>query len=143
MENTVVPFIHSLNRVVPVSSGGLGQPPQRIGAVLGSFGLVSGVVQLTVFPRMNKRFGSRRLFIASICGFFVVFPSFIVMHRLALWSVAKASSPGILMMNEIEVYREAIVPPVLTKWVWVVLAVQLASSALIDMGYGMLLPPPT
>lgn len=101
---------------VPISSGGLGLKPSRIGLILGSFGFVSSLFQLLAFPHLNARFKSKTLFITSLGMFFVIFPAFIIMHILARMST-KGDGDEV------------------TKWVWVILCVQLAASAVLDAGY--------
>ncbi|KAM6504174.1 Major facilitator superfamily domain containing protein [Amanita muscaria] len=50
----------------PVDLGGLDWSPATIGYVLGAFGAYSGIVQITFFPKLVRRFGERRIFITSV-----------------------------------------------------------------------------
>jgi hypothetical protein len=69
----LIPLVWSTS----VEFGGLGMSPASIGLWLAvGYGVMSSIFQLVAFPRIVKRFGPRRLFIASILGFFSVYIMF-------------------------------------------------------------------
>lgn len=97
---------------VPIDSGGLGMSPQKIGLVLGAFGLVSGSIQILVFSAAHRRLGAKNMFMIGPTSFaLVILPAYIIMHRLA---VANGE---------------------VTPAVWAVLVVQLAFMCTLDMSF--------
>ena len=67
---TLLPLVWSTS----VEFGGLGMSPASIGLWMATgYGLMSSIFQLVAFPLIVRRFGPRRLFIASIVGFFSVY----------------------------------------------------------------------
>jgi hypothetical protein len=92
----LIPLVWSTS----VEFGGLGMSPASIGLWMAcGYGLMSCVFQLVAFPRIVRRFGPRRLFIASILGFFSVYIMF-PFENMAL----RHSSPlaaGLLIMLQL------------------------------------------
>src|SRR5258708_26386158 len=69
----LIPLVWSTS----VEFGGLGMSPASIGLCMAAgYGLMSCILQLVAFPRIVRRFGPRRLFIASIFNFFLVYTVF-------------------------------------------------------------------
>ncbi|KAH9010706.1 MFS general substrate transporter [Lactarius hengduanensis] len=56
-----------------VEFGGLSMGPASIGLWMAGYGLMEGVFQFVAFPRIVRRFGTRRVFIASIILFAPVY----------------------------------------------------------------------
>ncbi|KAH9170240.1 MFS general substrate transporter [Lactarius sanguifluus] len=56
-----------------VEFGGLSMSPASIGLWMAGYGLMEGVFQFVAFPRIVRRFGPRRVFIASIILFAPVY----------------------------------------------------------------------
>lgn len=87
-----------------VEFGGLGMSPASIGVWIAiGYGLLSCVFQLVAFPPIVKRFGPRRLFIASISGFFLVYITF-PFENLALRHSSRGGmnpATGLLMMLQL------------------------------------------
>ena len=50
----------------PIDLGGLGLPPSEIGKFMSMYGVLNGIVQLFVFPRLQERWGSKNVFIAAL-----------------------------------------------------------------------------
>lgn len=76
---TLIPLVYS----TPVQFGGLGLDPFRIGAILGTFGLVNSIMQANLLGRFIKKYGARRLYGATfscILGCFTMYP---IMHFFA------------------------------------------------------------
>lgn len=106
---------------VPISAGGVDLLPQTIGIILGALGFSRGFTQILVFPTIHRRFGPKKIFMAAILSFFLVFPAFPLMHAIA------ASTPhnvGDLPFG-----------------VWVVLGLLMMVYPLVDMGFSALSLP--
>ncbi|KAH9481773.1 Major facilitator-type transporter psiT2 [Psilocybe cubensis] len=76
---TLVPLVYS----TPISYGGLGLDPFRIGVILGTFGLVNSFVQANLLGRSIKKCGARRLYKATfscLLGCFTMYP---ILHFFA------------------------------------------------------------
>ena len=61
----------------PIPLGGLGLDPMRMGSCMAVWGILRGILQLTVFHRILNFLGLRRTFIALISGLvpsFLLFP---------------------------------------------------------------------
>ncbi|KAF8886047.1 major facilitator superfamily domain-containing protein [Gymnopilus junonius] len=77
----------------PVSLGGLGLPPSTIGNILAGFGVFNGLLQAFFFPRANRRWGPRNVFmwgLATVIPAFATFPLLSYLARttgysLVLW----------------------------------------------------------
>ncbi|KAH9170234.1 MFS general substrate transporter [Lactarius sanguifluus] len=70
---TLIPLVWSTS----VEFGGLSMSPASIGLLMAGYGLMYGVFQFVAFPRIVRRFGPRRVFIAGITLFspvFIIFP---------------------------------------------------------------------
>ncbi|KAI9452891.1 MFS general substrate transporter [Lactarius psammicola] len=69
----LVPLVWSTS----VELGGLGMSPASIGLWMAGYGFINGIFQFVAFPRIVRRLGPQRVFIASIALFFpvyIVFP---------------------------------------------------------------------
>jgi hypothetical protein len=75
----LIPLVWSTS----VELGGLGMSPASIGLWLAGYGSINGIFQFVAFPPIVRRFGLRRVFIASILSFFPVFIMF-PLENLAL-----------------------------------------------------------
>lgn len=96
----------------PIQYGGLGLSPSNIGIILGTYGLAKGIVQVTCFAKVVKRFGPKKTFLGALCAFFILFPMFPVMNLLA--RRAGGLSPA----------------------VWAAISFQLVIGLVRDMSYG-------
>jgi len=81
-----------------------------------------------MFARIRSAMGPKRLFLTAVCMYWVMFPAFMIMHRLAVASSVSRGPSG--AGNDVEV--------ILSRWVWVVLTLQLGCSVFIGMGYSCL-----
>lgn len=95
----------------PIAFGGLGQTPARIGLMLSSFGVVTGVFQGLFFPKLISRYGPRRLFLLGMGMFGVLYSLFPIINHIAV--------------------RDG-----LTPLVWFLVTVQLLCTISCDMAYG-------
>ncbi|KAI9443931.1 MFS general substrate transporter, partial [Lactarius indigo] len=68
----LIPLIWSTS----VEFGGLGMSPASIGLWMAAYGCMNGIFQFVAFPRVLRRLGPRRIFIASILCFFPVYMIF-------------------------------------------------------------------
>ena len=68
----LIPLVWSTS----VELGGLSMSPASIGSWITVCGLMSSILQFSTFPRLVRRFGSRRVFITSILCFFPVYTMF-------------------------------------------------------------------
>ncbi|KAG8762049.1 hypothetical protein FRC12_009212 [Ceratobasidium sp. 428] len=75
--------------VIPVmfaastKSGGLGLTPRFIGLILGTQGIISGIVQVFCFAPLHRRLGSKRLLVIGLTAYTGLTLSFPVMNVLA------------------------------------------------------------
>jgi hypothetical protein len=67
----------------PIEYGGLGVSPATIGIVLGSFGVLNGVLQGVLFTRVLQLFGLRRTFICAMAAFVPLFVMFPILNTVA------------------------------------------------------------
>lgn len=67
----------------PIEYGGLGVSPTTIGIVLGSFGVLNGVLQGVMFTRVLQLFGLRRTFIFAMAAFVTLFAMFPLLNMAA------------------------------------------------------------
>lgn len=61
----------------PIEIGGLGLNPSTIGTIFSVSGILSGVLRVFFFARINDYWGSRKIYMAgivSVLGSFVCFP---------------------------------------------------------------------
>lgn len=113
----------ALNALLPVvlasaiRLGGLGRSPETIGALMGTFGLVNGIVQATVFTRVVRRVGLRTTFTAGICSYFGIWTCFFGANWIARKMGASVGGP-------------------LPAVVWAVFAAQNVLTMLMDMSFG-------
>jgi hypothetical protein len=68
----LIPLVWSTS----VEFGGLGMSPASIGLWMAGYGFINGIFQFVAFPPIVRRFGLRRVFIASILSFFPLFIMF-------------------------------------------------------------------
>ncbi|KAH9054529.1 MFS general substrate transporter [Lactarius vividus] len=104
----LIPLIWSTS----VELGGLGMSPASIGLWMAGYGTINGIFQFIAFPRVLRRIGPRRIFIASILCFFPVYMMF-PFENLAL----RHSSHGTSVVAGL------------------LIIVQLSAIALSDMGF--------
>jgi MFS family permease len=95
---TLIPLIWSTSVVF----GGLGMSPASIGSWMGGYGFMNCIFQLIAFPHIVRRFGPRRVFIASIILFFPVYIMF-PFENLALHHSSHGLNPttGLLIMLQL------------------------------------------
>ena len=96
----LIPLVWSTS----VEFGGLGMSPASIGLWMATgYGLMSCIFQLVAFPRIVRRFGPRRLFIASILGFFSVYIMFPFENMALRHSSSRGMNPavGLLVMLQL------------------------------------------
>lgn len=67
----------------PISQGGLGFGSFTIGIVQGVAGVVSGVLQIFTFAWMHRKFGTKRLYIASFASYLFCICAFPLLSFLA------------------------------------------------------------
>lgn len=67
----------------PIELGGLGLPPAIIGNILSFFGLMNGIFQIFFFAKVQRRFGSKNVFIAGIASCLFLFALFPFINHLA------------------------------------------------------------
>ncbi|KAJ7595184.1 major facilitator superfamily multidrug-resistance, DHA1 sub-family [Mycena floridula] len=54
-----------------IPSGGLGLLPRQIGTIMAILGVSGGLVQIFIFSKLMRRFGPRRMYLASLGGSFL------------------------------------------------------------------------
>lgn len=104
----MVPLFYS----TPIEFGGLGQSPVWIGSMISVFGIMNGAVQAFLFPVLIECWGPRRVFIAGMAMFAVLFTIFPIINAVA--RASGISTPVIILVIG-----------------------QLALSIICDMAYGM------
>lgn len=67
----------------PIKLGGLDLPPSTIGTILSIFGVLNGFCQIFFFPRLHKRWGSKRVFMAGLAACIPMYLLFPVINYLA------------------------------------------------------------
>jgi hypothetical protein len=95
-----------------VSVGGLGFSSFTIGMILGIWGVISGIISIFAFPKVLRRFGIRRLYMAAFASYLVCLAGFPIMSIF----VKRSGS--------------------VDAKVWIVLVLQLIFYILANMGYG-------
>ncbi|KIM71098.1 hypothetical protein PILCRDRAFT_17383 [Piloderma croceum F 1598] len=95
-----------------ISVGGLGFSSFTIGMILGIWGVISGIISIFAFPKVLRKFGIRRLYMAAFASYLVCLAGFPIMS--------------------IFVQRSGSVD----AKVWIVLVLQLVFYILANMGYG-------
>jgi hypothetical protein len=95
---TLVPLIWSTS----VEFGGLSMSPASLGLWMTGYGIMSCFLQLFAFPLIIRRFGPRRVFIASVIMFFKVYIIF-PFENLALRRSNRGLNPlaGLLIMLQL------------------------------------------
>ena len=105
--NALLPlFLH-----MPLDMGGLDLEPAAIGYIIGVYGGGTGLFQFLFFAKLVRRFGPRRIFVASLSAFIPIFLIFPVINI-----VAKALGVSLL--------------------VWVLVGCQLVLLFFMDTAYG-------
>ncbi|KAF8644746.1 hypothetical protein AX16_008301 [Volvariella volvacea WC 439] len=97
---------------MPLSIGGLGLDPPKIGMVMGAYGAGTGIYQALWFAKIMNALGPRNVFVSGIVMFMPVFALFPVMSKVA------QHYGGV------------------TIQVWALIAVVLVLMAWMDMAYG-------
>ena len=97
----------------PVEFGGLGLQPSSIGLILGSFGIMDGVFQALFFAKFIDHWGPKRVFQVGMSMFVFIYPLFPIMNIVA-------RNMGV------------------SNSVWMLIALQLSLSVIMDMAYGTL-----
>jgi MFS family permease len=105
----VIPLVWSTS----IEFGGLGMNPASIGLWMAGYGFMNGVFQFFAFPRIVRRFGPRRIFIASILCFFPVYIT-LPFENLALRHSSRGLNPAAALL----------------------IVLQLSSISFADMGFG-------
>lgn len=100
---------------VAVSAGGLDLPPPTVGIIFGTLGLFDGLLQLVAFPSTYKRFGPKKIMMATFVSFWAIYACFPVMHEIAK---AHPTEPGTLHPG-----------------VWAAMGALVLFAGMIDMGY--------
>ncbi|KAJ7579081.1 major facilitator superfamily multidrug-resistance, DHA1 sub-family [Mycena floridula] len=77
--NSLVPLVYSTS--IPL--GGLGLDPPQIGSIMAGVGICGALAQIFVFSKLVRHYGSRTMFIVSLCGLFLAFGAFPVMSFFA------------------------------------------------------------
>ncbi|THH19030.1 hypothetical protein EW146_g2063 [Bondarzewia mesenterica] len=107
----LLPLVYSTS----ISFGGLGFDPYTIGVVMGTWGMLNGIVQAIVFAPLVEKFGPRKLYIVSFACMLVVFPAYPLMSFLTKLAGGTVSAA-----------------------VWTVLIIQLACTSMLYMCYGLI-----
>ncbi|KAF7323569.1 Protein ZINC INDUCED FACILITATOR-LIKE 1 [Mycena kentingensis (nom. inval.)] len=94
-----------------ISLGGLGMSPSQIGVIRGVWGVFNTLFQLLAAPRIIRRIGPRKAFIAAYSNFVVCFGAYPVLSLFA--------------------QRAGRVDP----WVWSIIVLQGVSNLFISMSY--------
>ncbi|RDB23784.1 Protein ZINC INDUCED FACILITATOR-LIKE 1 [Hypsizygus marmoreus] len=81
----LLPLIYS----TPLDLGGLGLSPSMIGTILGVWGVINGIIQVSCFAWVRKHLGQRSCYMLGIAGLGVCFALFPVLARLAAWDGGK------------------------------------------------------
>ncbi|KAI0703802.1 MFS general substrate transporter [Cytidiella melzeri] len=95
----------------PIHLGGLGQSPARIGTTLACFGVSNGLFQAFFFAKLINTVGPRKLFLAGLGMYVLLFWLFPVISGLA-------QDTG------------------MSVWVWCLVALQLCFTVACDLAYG-------
>lgn len=65
--------------------------------IFASLGIVSGIVQVFIFPKVHKRFGAKLILQVASAAFFLVFPLFPLMHLAAVRFGSNSFAVGALI----------------------------------------------
>jgi len=126
--------IHPLFLSTPLSLGGLGFPPSTIGTILFFYGALNGPFQFLCFARLHDRWGSKRTFLIAVWAAVPAFGLFPVISRVAKvyhtggQQACFAGGGG----SESGCYGPL---------VWVLVAVQVGLSIVMNMAYGLSFHP--
>ena len=97
---------------MPVSIGGLGFSPPRIGYIMGSYGVFTGIFQFTFFARIISWIGEKRIYTNGLISTFALFVLMPCMNLLARNGA-----------------RE--------EWVWILMGMVIVAWTAMDMAFGM------
>ncbi|KAG1722566.1 MFS general substrate transporter [Suillus lakei] len=75
----LMPLMYSTSRPL----GGLGFSSNTIGLVMSAWSMSNGIIQVYAFPRLLRKFGPKRLYIASFAFFLVTFSTYPLMGYMA------------------------------------------------------------
>ncbi|EMD34106.1 hypothetical protein CERSUDRAFT_86859 [Gelatoporia subvermispora B] len=104
---SVLPVFYS----TPIHLGGLGLPPQTIGMILSSYGILNGLLQIFFFSKLIGLLGAKKIYLIGISSALPVFAMFPVVNALA------------------RLYG-------LDNIVWIAVALQVTISMAINFSYG-------
>ena len=92
-----LPTVPSRVRKLPFQfSGGMGFQPHRIGVAMSTFGFAGIVLQILIYPKLQERWGTIRLWRAALCLFPIVYLAapFCALVPL-LWEDSDKTNPGV------------------------------------------------
>lgn len=75
----LIPLVYS----TPIEYGGLGMDPFKIGVILGSFGMINGLLCAVTLGPLMRRWGPTTVYKRSILGLFISFSAFPIQNALA------------------------------------------------------------
>ncbi|KAJ3568782.1 hypothetical protein NP233_g5486 [Leucocoprinus birnbaumii] len=84
---------------MPIDIGGLGLSPPTIGYLLGSYGAVSGILNVFFFPAILKRFGEKRVFSLGMITFI---PIYLLMPIMNIYARTWGIGLGVWLMVALE-----------------------------------------
>jgi hypothetical protein len=67
----------------PIDDGGLGLSPRVIGKIMSIFGIFIGIFQICFFARIDKRWGTKKMFMGGLASSLPVFALFPIISSLA------------------------------------------------------------
>ncbi len=67
----------------PIDHGGLELPPRMIGKIMAIVGIFIGIFQICFFARINKRWGTKKVFMGGLASFLPAFALFPIISSLA------------------------------------------------------------
>jgi len=105
----LLPLIYS----TPLHLGGLGLSPSTIGTILGVWGVINGIFQITCFAWVRRNLGHRNCYMLGIICLGVCFALFPIIARLAAWDGCKVGG-----------------------WAWLGITLQLGAYTFSYMSYG-------
>lgn len=92
MELSLLPLFLAM----PLSIGGLNLAPDKIGYILGSYGVATGAFQALFFARITRRFGVRAVFITGMAAFVPMTLAYPIASALA--KTAGGVTPAVWML---------------------------------------------
>jgi len=109
----------------PVRLGGLSRSPEEIGYALAFSGVVAGVIQVFIFPVLQRRYNNIPLYRALMSVWPLIFAMLPVLNVIARWTLPEAA-------REDDDYKFAASP-----WLWLGIAVVMATVRLAAMSYSL------